>query len=155
MADHRLRRSLDIRYQIRLILKYMPHSRRADKREQVDPDCSVLILQRNLRDTPIIYRRKVDPPAVQQSSAESQPFRRIMVPADNKNRNRSPGKPCDKFVEHLDRLRGRDLLVINITGQDDPVRLFFFRQIKNSFKNIFLVFDHRKLIDSLSDMKVR
>ena len=77
-----------------------------------------------------------------------------MVSADNKDGKLSLRKLCDKLIEHLNRFRGGNLFIIDISCQDHSVRHLFLREIQNPFKNIFLVLDHRKFIHSLSDMKI-
>ena len=78
-----------------------------------------------------------------------------MVSADNKHWKIFFRKSCDKRVEYLHRLRRWDLLIVNIPREDHTIRLLVFCQIQDPFKNIFLILDHRKFINSLSDMKIR
>ena len=41
-----------------------------------------------------------------------------------------------------------------ITGEKDPIRCFFVNDPQDFVQNIFLIFDHGKLIDTFSQVKV-
>ena len=60
----------------------------------------------------------------------------------------------NKIVQQTNRFGRRHSGVINITGNENQIRLFFLDNILNPLQNLFLVFNHGKLIDPFSDMQV-
>ena len=73
-----------------------------------------------------------------------------MISADGIHRELPLCKPGKKPVKKLHCLRRRNRSVIKITGEKDPIRCFFINDPQDFIQNIFLIFDHGKLIDTFS-----
>ena len=77
-----------------------------------------------------------------------------MIPADQKNHNAKLRQSHQKIVKQIHRLCRWYRLVINIPRNDNRVCRGLLRPFQNLLQNIPLIFQHRKTIDPLADVKV-
>jgi len=77
-----------------------------------------------------------------------------MVSTDDKSRDLLCGQFRQKRIKNLNRFRAWNRTVINIPGKQNAIRFLNFRSMENLRQNVFLIFNHRKFIDSFSDVKI-
>ena len=104
----------------------------------------------------VVHRREVDAGTVHETVSEGDALRRVVVARDDEHAQPKCGELGEELVEELDRLRARNRLIVDITGEDDAtVRLLLAQDRENLFQNVTLILQHRKRIDALPDMKIR
>ena len=77
--------------------------------------------------------RDVDAAPAHEPAPEGEPFRRIVVAADDKDLLPFPGQPVQELVKKLHRLGGGNRLVIDIARQKHGVRLFLPDKLQDLF----------------------
>ena len=77
-----------------------------------------------------------------------------MVSTDDKSRDLLCGKFRQKRIKDLNRFCTWNRTVINIPRKQNAIRFLDFRSMENLRQNVFLILDHRKFIDSFSDVKI-
>ena len=105
-----------------LVRKHMA-DRRLQKRKEPYGHRTVLVLHNNAPSCSVVNRRYIHPAATHDLCPKSDPFRRVMISADQKNRDPPVRQRRQKSVQHLHCLPGRHGLIINIPGQENAVRL--------------------------------
>ena len=120
----------------------------------MDPDRAEFVHQLHGPHGAVIDRGHIDPRRRHQPPAEGQPLGGIMVAADEQHR-RDLGKVRQKSIQDSHRLGGGHPLVVDIAGDEDPVRLLTDCHIQDLVQNIFLVLQHGKAVDDLSQVEVR
>ena len=91
---------------------------------------------------------------IDQTVSERQPFRGIVVSADDQYLKSASCQRDQKLIKQLNRLGGRHRLVIHIAGDHHRIRMFLIEDIQYFFQNVLLVFQHGVFIHALSDMKI-
>ena len=77
-----------------------------------------------------------------------------MVSTDDKSGNPIGGKLCQKRVKNLNRFCTWNRTVVNISGKQYAIWSLSFCSMQNLRQNVLLILDHRKFIDSLSDVEI-
>ena len=78
-----------------------------------------------------------------------------MIAAYNKNLQPPQSKTAEEIVKKPHRLGRRHRFIIYIACDNDSVRLFIIYNIDYFIKDIFLILNQRKLIETLPEMKIR
>ncbi len=116
---------------------------------------SICVFQIHAGHSPVIDRRQMYTASVHKASAECQPFRRIMVAADDKYLQLPLGQTVQKIVKKLHCLRTRHRFVINVSGDQNAVRIFLIDDVDHFCQYVFLILQHGIFIDPFSQMKIR
>ena len=85
---------------------------------------------------------------IHNARTKSNPFRRIMVSANNEYLELSFGQLNEKVVKQLNCLRRGNRFVVDISGNNHTIWLFSINDIDDFFEYVFLIFKHRILIYS-------
>ena len=85
---------------------------------------------------------------IHNARTRSNPFRRIVVSANNEYLELSFGQLNEKVVKQLNCLRRGNRFVVDISGNNHTIRLFSINDIDDFFEYVFLIFKHRILIYS-------
>ena len=112
------------------------------------------IAQRDRIDPARIHRRKVDAASVQEPPAEGDPFRRIVVAADDQHGDLPARQLRQEVVKQPDRLHAGDRTVVDVPGDHDRIRPFAFGCADQAVKDAALLFDHGKLVDALAEVQI-
>ena len=115
-------------------------------------ELSVIILQPDLQGIPIIGSCHVYLAFPHKLRPEGKPLRAVMIAADHEYFFLLIRQAGEKPVKHLHCLCGGRLPVVNVPGNQNPLRMAFLCNLQNLPENIFLILDHGKLIDPLADM---
>ena len=94
------------------------------------------------------------------ASAESQPFRGVVIAADRQNFQilpviTPPGQAEQKIVKYLYRLGAGDRFVVYVPGNQNRVRLFRVHNAENFPQNVRLIVQHTELVQPLAQMQIR
>ena len=143
-----------IRHLFCTLRQRMAHHGRPQKRKQVNPHRAIRILQRNLFNRSIVHPGKIDSAFSHQAGTKRQTLRGVMVSTDDKSGDPFHGQFRQKRIKNLNRFRAWNRTVINIPGKQNAIRFLNFRSMENLRQNVFLIFNHRKFIDSFSDVKI-
>ena len=120
----------------------------------MDIELSIGVFQRHLGHPAVIYRGQIDSLSLHQLRTKGDPLRGVMISADSKDLYLPLRQSREKTVENLHRLGGGHSLVIDVPRQKNSLRLLPLRYGKYFVQNIFLILQHRKFIDALSDMQI-
>ncbi len=69
-----------------------------------------------------------------------------MVPADDQDRQIQPVELTEKVVQQMDRFCRGNGLIVDVSGDEDAVRLFFPDDGKDLPKDVFLIFQQGILV---------
>ena len=112
------------------------------------------IRQGDWLEVPVVNLRNMDTAALHQAAAEGQPFRAVVVAADDQHRKAAFGQTVEKIIKKGDGLGRGNAFVIHIPGNQQGVRLHSIDDPENLGKNIFLVIQHGDFVDPLSKVQV-
>ena len=124
------------------------------ERKQVDIYWPVFIFKAETPGASVISSRKVYSLSVHYPRAEREPLSRIVIAADNEYLSAALGKPVYEVIKKAHGFCRRDRLVIDVSGDQNSLRSFLFYYSENSFQYVSLIFDHRIVIDALSQMQI-
>ena len=124
------------------------------KRQQVELHRAVLVGEDHGFHLAVIDRGQVDAAALHEPTTEGHTLRGVVVAADDKNPQLPLGQAHQEVVQQRHRLGGGHRLVVDITGNQHPVRLLPVDDLKDFSQNILLVLQHGKIVDPLAQMQV-
>ena len=140
---------------IRSGFKCVPHMRGADERQHVDQHFAVFVVKDVRLDAAVVDRGEMHAARFDEAGGERDPLRRVVVAADHEDLRALGLQPAQKIVKKLHRLCGRHSFVVDVSGDQDGIRLFFVDHVQDLRQDVFLVFQHVEFVDPLSEVQVR
>ena len=77
---------------------------------------------------------------------KGEPIRRIMIAAYNQDGKIQPVERTEEVIQQMDRFPGGNVLIVNVSGNENAVWLFFPDDGKDLPENIFLIFQKGILV---------
>ena len=127
---------------------------RLHKGKHIYIDGAVFILQGDRLQHSIVFRRNVKSAFCQKAVAEAETLNGVVIPADEKHGQMTLPQIHQELVQKPDRFHGRNGFIIDVSGNQNDFYGFTVCDFQDLLQNIFLVLDHGKLVDPLSQMKV-
>jgi len=122
--------------------------------QQPEVHRAAVILQGHRRHLAVIDRSDVDPPALHEAVGKGEAFRRVVVAADQQHRQGPVRQLDEKIVQQRHRLRGGDVLVIDVSRDERRVRPFLIGDLQNAVQDVRLILQHREVVDPLPQVEV-
>ena len=117
-----------------------------DEREQVAVYRAVFIRQVDTCRFSPIDGGDMDLAVFQDPAGKGEPVRRIMIAADNQDGKIQPVERTEEVIQQMDRFPGGNGLIVNVSSNENAVRLFFPDDGKDLPENIFLIFQKGILV---------
>ena len=115
---------------------------------------AVCVCKRDRRYIAVIDGRQMNAACVDQARSERDPFRGIMVSADNKHVQFPFREAPEEIIEQFHSFRRWNRLVIYVAGDDDRVRLCPVRHVQYLPQDKALILEHAEFIHALAQMQV-
>ena len=130
------------------------HLGRLEEGQQIHVHRAVGVLQGDGADLAGVYRGQVDAAVPHQPAAKGQPLGAVMVAADDEYLGVQPGQAYQELVKQLHGRGGRHGLVIDVPGQQHPIRALLLDPAQGLLQDMGLILQHGETVDPLAQVQV-